>query len=102
MITEFTTGLTANAQPGGIAAEPDGNVWFTEQANPGRIGRITLPPGLATVSPSAVDYQSATLEGSTTPRSQADDLLLPVRPDRCVRILDGDERRRAAAARPRR
>jgi streptogramin lyase len=71
VITEFTSLPTTNAQPGGITAEPDGNVWFTEQASPGRIGRITLPPGLTTVSPSAVAYQSATLEGSTTPRSQA-------------------------------
>ena len=27
--------------PNRIAAGPDGNLWFTESANPGRIGRIT-------------------------------------------------------------
>ena len=41
MITEFTTGLTTNSAPTEIVAGADGNLWFTEQANPGRIGRIT-------------------------------------------------------------
>src|SRR5437899_11025778 len=40
-ITEFTTGLTPNNGPNRIAAGPDGNLWFTERANPARIGRIT-------------------------------------------------------------
>jgi streptogramin lyase len=39
-ITEFPLPV-ANRQPAGIAAGPDGNVWFTESANPGAIGRIT-------------------------------------------------------------
>src|SRR5262249_27039557 len=30
-ITEFTTGITAGAQPNEITAGPDGNLWFTEQ-----------------------------------------------------------------------
>ncbi|MDX2166890.1 MAG: choice-of-anchor D domain-containing protein [Deltaproteobacteria bacterium] len=38
-ITEFPV-LTPNARPFGIAAGPDGNLWFTE-ADAGRIGRIT-------------------------------------------------------------
>jgi streptogramin lyase len=46
-ITEFTTGLTANAQPANITAGPDGNLWFAEFSNPGRIGRIT-PAGVIT------------------------------------------------------
>ena len=37
---EFTTGLTPNSAPVGIAAGPDANLWFTENANPGRIGKI--------------------------------------------------------------
>jgi streptogramin lyase len=45
VITEFAV-PTAASQPGGIAAGPDGNVWFTEFAS-GRIGRIT-PAGLIT------------------------------------------------------
>ncbi len=40
-ITEFTNGLTPNGSPSRIATGPDGNLWFTEIANPGRIGRIT-------------------------------------------------------------
>jgi streptogramin lyase len=39
-ITEFTVGLTANSSPSGIAAGPDGGLWFTAAADPGRIGRI--------------------------------------------------------------
>jgi hypothetical protein len=41
VITEFSTGLTTNSAPDQIVAGPDGNLWFTEQKNPGRIGRIT-------------------------------------------------------------
>jgi streptogramin lyase len=47
---EFTAGvglgldLTPDSTPAGITRGPDGNVWFTETAFPGRIGRITVPP----------------------------------------------------------
>ena len=34
-----------NSSPFGIAAGPDGNLWFTGAADPGRIGRITPGPG---------------------------------------------------------
>jgi hypothetical protein len=37
-----------NSQPSGIVTGPDGNLWFTEQAFPGRIGRITPGLGVAT------------------------------------------------------
>jgi virginiamycin B lyase len=40
-ITEFTTGLTAGGAPADITTGPDGNLWFTEQAGLGGIGRIT-------------------------------------------------------------
>jgi hypothetical protein len=39
-ITEFTTGLTPNSQPNRIADGPDGNLWFTEVKDPGRIAKI--------------------------------------------------------------
>ena len=39
-ITEYSTGLTAGSYPYGIAAGPDGALWFTE-GNGNRIGRIT-------------------------------------------------------------
>jgi streptogramin lyase len=45
-ITEFTAGLSAATQPSGIAAGPDGNLWFTEVFGD-RIGRIT-PHGVVT------------------------------------------------------
>jgi hypothetical protein len=44
--TEFSTGITAGAQPYGITAGPDGNPWFTENGI-SRIGRIT-PLGVVT------------------------------------------------------
>jgi streptogramin lyase len=44
-ITEFTAGLPPDSSPLGIAAGPDGNLWFTELNVPGRIGRITPRPG---------------------------------------------------------
>ncbi len=45
-VTEFSTGVSANSQPVGIAAGPDGNLFFTE-ASGDRIGRIT-PSGTVT------------------------------------------------------
>jgi streptogramin lyase len=39
-VTEYTTGLSSNADPDGITAGPDGNLWFTEYAG-NRIGKIT-------------------------------------------------------------
>jgi streptogramin lyase len=45
-VTEFSAGITANSRPAGIAAGPDGNLWFTE-SNGNRIGRIT-PAGAVT------------------------------------------------------
>jgi virginiamycin B lyase len=44
--TEFSAGITANSGPSGIAAGPDGNMWFTEWDG-SQIGRIT-PAGVVT------------------------------------------------------
>ena len=46
VVTEFSAGITPGANPGGITAGPDGNLWFTEQSG-NRIGRIT-PLGVVT------------------------------------------------------
>jgi virginiamycin B lyase len=46
-VTEFSANLTAGSQPVDITRGPDGNLWFTENANPGAIGRIT-PAGSIT------------------------------------------------------
>ena len=48
-MTEFTTGISAGANPYGIAAGPDGNLWFTENDVLTKVGRIT-PSGTVTVS----------------------------------------------------
>jgi streptogramin lyase len=46
VVTEFADGITDGADPAGITAGPDGNLWFTELAG-GRVGRIT-PDGVVT------------------------------------------------------
>jgi streptogramin lyase len=46
VVTEFRAGISEHSVPNGIAAGPDGNLWFTErEAN--QIGRIT-PAGVVT------------------------------------------------------
>ncbi len=50
MVTNYTgTGINF---PYGIAAGADGALWFTNETNPGSIGRITVVPEV-TVSPSS-------------------------------------------------
>jgi streptogramin lyase len=46
-VTSYTQGLTPGANMADIALGGDGNLWFTESAAPGRIGRIT-PAGQIT------------------------------------------------------
>jgi streptogramin lyase len=49
-VTEYSNGISPKAEPWGIAAGPDGNVWFTEngyETTPGAIARIT-PSGVVT------------------------------------------------------
>jgi virginiamycin B lyase len=40
-ITEFSSGLVANGDIRDIVPGPDGNVWFAQFADPGRLGMIT-------------------------------------------------------------
>ena len=40
-ITEFTAGLNPGAHPTGIAAGPDGNLWFADPGTTSAIGRIS-------------------------------------------------------------
>jgi virginiamycin B lyase len=50
VITEFSV-PTSNSTPSGIAAGPDGNLWFTENgSSANKIGRIT-PSGVVTEFP---------------------------------------------------
>ncbi len=53
----FSAGITPNSGPDGIAAGPDGNLWFTENAG-GRIGRIT-PSGTITEFSAGITPNSA-------------------------------------------
>jgi streptogramin lyase len=46
-ITEFSTGLTSWSGPADIASGPDGNLWFSEDSNPGGIAYVT-PAGAFT------------------------------------------------------
>jgi streptogramin lyase len=60
--TRFSAGITQNVGPAGIAAGPDGNLWFTEVGD--RIGRIT-PAGhvdefSAGITPGAFPQQITT------------------------------------------
>jgi len=59
-VTEFSTNLTPDASPFGIAAGPDGNLWFTEQKI-AKVGRIT-PNGT---------IKEFALPGGTSPNSIA-------------------------------
>jgi streptogramin lyase len=68
VVTEFFI-LTVNSEPLGIAAGPDGNLWFTEFAG-AKVGRVT-PPETLTVGP---DFRVET-PGSVTVRA-ADRVVL--------------------------
>jgi streptogramin lyase/uncharacterized protein YjbI with pentapeptide repeats len=46
-VTEFSNGLNAGSDPTGIAAGPDGNVWFADPGSTPAIGRIS-PDGTIT------------------------------------------------------
>ncbi len=48
-ITEFSTGISTGSAPFGITQGPDGNLWFTEQAQ-NRIARITPSGGVTEFS----------------------------------------------------
>jgi streptogramin lyase len=60
-VTELTggasspdSGLSANGAPNGIVKGPDGNVWFTESADPGRVGFVRLQsPAVTAVTANA-------------------------------------------------
>ena len=45
-------------------------MWFTGNADPGTVGRITVPPGLKTQPPQFVDKSSATLRAKIRPNAQ--------------------------------
>ena len=64
VITEFSAGITA-ASTSGIAAGPDGNLWFTEEGND-QIGRIT-PLGAVTEFGSGISVGASPREITTGP-----------------------------------
>jgi len=62
IVTEFSSGISANAYLYGITAGPDGNIWFTEYSG-SRIGRIT-PTGVVTeFKLSALQYPTSITAG---------------------------------------
>jgi hypothetical protein len=73
-VTEFrggvTPGLPANGFPISIAAGFDGAMWFTMAAGPGRIGHVTVGPGVVSGNATAVRPTSARLGGSVRPNGQ--------------------------------
>jgi virginiamycin B lyase len=58
IVTAYTQGLTPGANMADIARGRDGNLWFTESASPGRIGRIT-PAGQITEFTAGLTANSA-------------------------------------------
>ena len=70
-ITELTEGLTSSSGPDDIATGPDGNIWFTELADPGRIAVLTVAPKVSATAAADVAEDSATLQASVGPNSQA-------------------------------
>jgi len=42
VVTEFSNGITGGSEPYGIAAGPDGNLWFTEYNGPASAGSRRL------------------------------------------------------------
>ena len=68
VITEFSAGITGGASPAGIAAGPDGNLWFAE-VNGNAIGRIT-PLGVVTEFGAGVTARGAPLWHHQGPRRQ--------------------------------
>jgi virginiamycin B lyase len=40
LIGGLTLGFSAGGEPLGITRGPDGNIWFTQSADPGRVGRV--------------------------------------------------------------
>jgi streptogramin lyase len=53
-VTEFSAGVTASSAPSGIAAGPDGNLWFLEFNSPGRIGLVTTAGAVTEVATGGV------------------------------------------------
>ena len=51
VVTDYglSAGVSTDSQPDGIAAGPDGNIWFTEEA--GRIGRLDLHAATSAPAP---------------------------------------------------
>lgn len=72
-VTQFTTSLTAANSAWAIANGPDGNVWFTELGE-AKIGRLTIPPGIAGVGAEGETATEATLKASVLANSQASSL----------------------------
>jgi hypothetical protein len=54
-----------------ITPGPDGNMWFTENANPGALARISLPPLMGDTAVSKLTPTSAVISARVRPNAQA-------------------------------
>jgi len=68
--TSYNVNLTANSKVWQLTSGPDGNVWFTENAS-GRIGRITVGPGVTKSKGTGESGTTATFRARLRPNSQA-------------------------------
>ncbi len=62
--------MTSGLPPWLITAGPDGNMWFTQNANPGGIGRITVPPGVKDHNAQHVDFTTANFRAKIRANAQ--------------------------------
>ena len=74
LVTMFAP-LTANSAPTGVTMGADGNIWFT-QRTAGRIGRITVAPGVTPGVAGSLATDGATVTATVTPNSQATTLAI--------------------------
>jgi streptogramin lyase len=79
VITQFTAGLTEANTPWAIAVGPDGDIWFTELGE-AKIGRLTIPPGIAVTSAGTPGETEATLEADVLPNAQSSTLAFEYGP----------------------
>ena len=69
-ISEFSSGLTDDADLRGITTGADGRLWFAE-AGIEKIGRMTVAPSAGAVTASAVTETAAMVSSAVTPNSEA-------------------------------
>jgi hypothetical protein len=84
VVSEFSAGMSPFSAPQGITAGPDGNMWFTEYANPGRIGRVTMAGAISefpVITPGGgIEAITAGADGNVWFANQNSDLIGKITP----------------------